>query len=130
MSVIMLDTNAYTAFKNGVRSARDAVASATRVGVPPVVVAELLGGFARGSKAERNKRELSRFLGHPRVSVPGIGYNTSVRYAQVYADLRGAGTPIPVNDMWIAACSIQYDAPLLTYDLHFDRVRSLELVPV
>ena len=130
MSAIMLDTNAYTAFKNGISSARDAVAAATMVGVPPVVVAELLSGFARGSRAERNKRELTRFLGHPRVSVPGVGYNTSVRYAQVFAELRAAGTPIPVNDMWIAACAIQYDVPLLTYDTHFVRVGSLELVPV
>ena len=59
-----------------------------------------------------------------------MGYNTSVIYAQVFEDLRGSGVPVSVTDMWIAACAIEYGAPLLTYDAHFGHIPLLELVPV
>jgi len=47
---------------------------------------------------------------------------TSGRYAAIYETLRTAGTPIPTNDVWIAASAMQHGLRLLTLDSHFRRV--------
>lgn len=49
--------------------------------------------------------------------------------SQVYADVRHAlkkrGSPIPENDIWIAALGIQYNLPIVTQDCHFQNVKEL-----
>ena len=50
---------------------------------------------------------------------------TANHYADVFAALRGRGTPIPTNDLWIAALARQHRLPLLTYDTHFEAVPGL-----
>ncbi|MEE8590696.1 MAG: PIN domain-containing protein [Spirochaetia bacterium] len=39
--------------------------------------------------------------------------------------LKAAGTPLPENDLWIAALVRQYDLPLLSKDRHFDNVQGI-----
>jgi tRNA(fMet)-specific endonuclease VapC len=41
-------------------------------------------------------------------------------------ELRKAGTPIPTNDVWIAAITIDIGAHLLTFDSDFARVARLD----
>ena len=53
---------------------------------------------------------------------------TAERHAEVYVALRAAGTPIPTNDMWIAASALQHGLPLLTFDLHFRGFPGLTVV--
>jgi tRNA(fMet)-specific endonuclease VapC len=50
------------------------------------------------------------------------------RYGKVFAQLRREGTPIPINDVWIAACTLDSGAQLVTFDRHFDKVRGLDVV--
>ncbi|HET6585577.1 MAG TPA: type II toxin-antitoxin system VapC family toxin, partial [Nannocystaceae bacterium] len=90
-----------------------------------VVIAELRAGFAAGTRAAENERVLTRFRRSPRVTVLYADDETAHHYARTYAYLRRAGTPIPTNDLWIAALALQHGALLFTRDHHFDALPQL-----
>jgi tRNA(fMet)-specific endonuclease VapC len=95
--------------------------------VSATVLGELLAGFAAGSRQTQNRGELTRFLDSPRVKVAPCGVATADFYALVYAALRRQGHPIPTNDLWIAASSLEHGAALLTLDAHFHHVGGLRV---
>ncbi len=125
MRPILLDTNAYTAFMLGEAEVIEVVAYAERLYLNSVVLGELLGGFAAGTREPKNRAELARFLDSPRVEVLPITAQTADSYALVYASLRRRGQPIPTNDLWIAASALEHGAGLLTRDAHFAQIDSL-----
>ena len=125
MKRILVDTNAYAAFKRGEPGARDIVQMADFLGVSTVVLGELLGGFLVGARAERNRAELAAFLESPRVVVLPVSEATAGFYASVFAALRRKGQPIPTNDLWIAATALEHGFALFTYDGHFRAVDGL-----
>ena len=73
----------------------------------------------------RIREELEFFLDSPRVAVHAIDVETADFYATILDNLRAAGTPIPTNDIWIAAVSFQHGYQLLTKDQHFQLVPGL-----
>jgi predicted nucleic acid-binding protein len=125
MRPLLIDTNAYAAFKRGDADIVEALSWADSVGVNSIVLGELLAGFAAGTREARNREELSRFLESPRVRVMPVTTRTADSYAMVYAGLRRKGTPIPTNDLWIAASAMECGAALLTLDTHFSHVDGL-----
>lgn len=127
MDPILLDTNAYSAFKRGDTDAVEVIRRAPVISRNAVVLGELLGGFAAGAKAHQNRAELATFLASPRVSVIPVDHATSDHYASVYVSLRLAGTPIPTNDMWIAASALQHRLRLFSLDDHFKSVPGLKV---
>jgi tRNA(fMet)-specific endonuclease VapC len=116
---ILLDTNAYAAFKQGRAEAVDIVRRAARIAVNSVVLGELLAGFAVGSREAKNRGELQQFLGADRVVVLIIDEVTADYYATVYRAQCGKGRPIPTNDLWIAASALQHGFAIFSYDAHF-----------
>jgi tRNA(fMet)-specific endonuclease VapC len=54
--------------------------------------------------------------------------STPELYGRISAQLAQAGTPIPQNDIWIAAIALQSDLPLATRDAHFSQVTGLQLL--
>ncbi|MBI2933874.1 MAG: type II toxin-antitoxin system VapC family toxin [Planctomycetes bacterium] len=125
MTAILLDTSAYSAFRRGHREVVLAVQQADRIDVTPIVLGELRAGFRRGGQVRRNEEELGVFLSSPRVVVQPLDEGTSHRYAVILNALREAGTPIPSNDLWIAAGAMQYGLELVTTDAHFLRVKQV-----
>lgn len=125
MDAIAIDTNVYVAFKRGDETVIQIFRLAPEILVNPIVLGELLAGFAVGNRAAANRRELSHFLDSPRVRQVSCGSATADRYALVYAALRRQGTPIPTNDLWIAASCLEHGAALLTFDRHFECVGGL-----
>jgi tRNA(fMet)-specific endonuclease VapC len=125
MRPLLIDTNAYTAFMLGDSAVVNVIAHAEQLYVNSVVLGELLGGFAAGSREAKNRAELNRFLQSPRVSVLAISAQTADSYALVYAGLRRKGQPIPSNDLWIAASALEHGAAVLTRDAHFAHVEGL-----
>lgn len=119
---LALDVNRYVDYANGVPEAVEAVRAANNVALPFVVLAELRSGFRHGGRAEGNERRLGLFLQSDRVRVLFADEATTHLYAMIYADLRKAGSPIPTNDIWIAALVLQHDLVLFSRDRHFDRV--------
>jgi len=86
------------------------------------VLGELRAGFLKGSRLTENLAELEQFLASPRVAVVLVDEETAERYAVIFESLRRAGTPIPTNDIWIAASAMQSGSVLLTTDPHFQDV--------
>ena len=93
--------------------------------ISPVMLGELMFGFRKGAKFEQNMRMLRRFLDHEAVEVTPLGEVTADRYSRIVMQLKKDGTPIPINDVWIAAQAMEHGAELLTSDRHFERVAGL-----
>jgi tRNA(fMet)-specific endonuclease VapC len=117
---IALDANRYSDLCRGVQSIVETVERAEQVWLPFIVVGELRAGFAAGSQEIRNEAVLRRFLLKPGVGILYADDQTTFHYANVYRQLRKQGTPIPTNDMWIAALVLQHSLQLCARDAHFD----------
>ncbi len=126
--MVMLDTNAYTAFRAGDARVRDRIARADAVGFSAIVAGELLYGFRHGARTGENLADLERFLASPWVRFLEVGYITADRFGRISASLRRSGTPIPTNDIWIAAQALEHGADLLSFDRHFEHVPGLAWV--
>ena len=122
---ILLDTNAYSRFMRGHAGVRDIIFGADEVLFSVIVLGELRYGFSLGAKPQKNLRELRTFLSDPLVRVVPVGSVTADRYGRIASQLRASGRPMPVNDIWIAAQTLEYGADLVTADRHFDRVPGL-----
>jgi predicted nucleic acid-binding protein len=125
MRPVVLDTNAYVAFKRGDDDVLAVLRRAERLWLPVVVLGELLAGFAAGNREAANREALAAFLESPRVATLPVTDLTADHYALIFADLRRKGRPIPSNDLWIAASTLEQGAALLTLDAHFAAVDGL-----
>jgi predicted nucleic acid-binding protein len=121
-SQIMMDTSAYGAFLRGSPGVKEAVQRADEIVVNPVVLGELKAGFVMGKNEKRNRAILKDFLSSPRVAIVEIDEETSERYAVIVQSLRMKGTPIPTNDLWIAASAMQHGLKVLSTDKHYLKV--------
>ena len=119
---ICLDTNAYSAFKRGDAVVIDLVEAADEIAIPSIVLGELFAGFRMGSRARRNVVELEDFLHRPGVSVAAVTKAVAERYGTLVSKLKQQGTPLPTNDIWIAAIALERGAQLVTMDSHFDDI--------
>ena len=125
---LALDTNRYTDLCRGTVSVVQTVEFADEVWLPFIVLGELRAGFAVGSQGTRNEGVLRRFLLKSGVGVLYADEQTTHHYAAVYRQLRKQGTPIPTNDMWIAAVVMQHSLVLFARDTHFDALPQLTRV--
>lgn len=119
---VMLDTSAYSAFMRGHPEIKLALQRADEIYLNAIVLGELLAGFIRGKHRRKNERELRTFLSSPRVSLVEMDEDTAQRYAGILDSLWRPGTPIPTNDIWIAASAMQYGLHILTTDAHYQKV--------
>ena len=122
---LALDTNAYREAADGKPRAVELLRRADEIFVPFVVLGELRAGFAADTVGKKNEAKLTEFLGSPRVRVLLADEQTTHAYATLFAQLRRQGTPIPTNNLWIAALAIQHDLPLLSSDRHFSHLPQL-----
>ena len=119
---ILLDSNAYSRLMRGDDQTVAVVRDATEILMSAVVIGELLYGFRSGSRFERNAADLRSFLDNPYVSFVPVGPISADRYSRIAAALRGKGSPIPTNDVWIAAHAMETGADLVSSDRHFEAV--------
>ena len=125
---LLLDTNVYSALKRGHRGVIELVQRAERVEFSMVVVGELLAGFRSGDRFQRNLLELEQFLASPYAHVLPVTRLTADRYGRIASKLRLNGTPIPTNDIWIAAHVLESGAELVSFDAHFDHIEDLPII--
>ena len=116
---LALDTSAYSNFKRGDPAVIELLDGAAWLGVSAIVLGELRTGFGLGKRRDRNDRELEAFLAHPVVHILEVDSAASAIYAEIMIALRAAGTPLPSNDIWIAAVAAREGAHVVTYDDHF-----------
>lgn len=99
--------------------------STVKIIIPSVVVGELYYGAYASSREKTRINEISEFIGNYEVIC--IDEDTARYYGQIKAQLKKSGTPIPENDVWISALSIQHDLPVATRDLHFDKPKGIKV---
>lgn len=127
MKRVIIDTNFYAAFKRSDAEAVDFIRKVEHIGVNTVILGELLAGFRCGSREKQNRAELDQFLDSARVELISLDDETAEFYAQIFAELRKKGRPIPSNDIWLAASALQHGLALATYDDHFREITGLLL---
>ena len=122
---IMLDTSAYVGFKRNITEMVEIIVKSEIVLFSPVVLGELMFGFRSGNKFKKNMYDLNEFLNHAVVELVDMGKITSDRYSRIATQLKQQGTPIPTNDIWIAAQSMEHGAELISSDQHFEKISGL-----
>ena len=127
MKKIILDTNAYTRLLIGDENVLDVVASTETVFMSIFVLGELHAGFLGGNKERENRDVLDRFLLKPSVKILNATIETAEVFGSIKNSLTLAGTPLPINDVWIAAHGVETGSIIITYDTHFKRVPGLRL---
>ena len=123
---MILDTNALSAWAEGLAAAKEPLRSATRLIVPSIV----LGEYHFGIRRSRHRLRYEAWLRHnlPLAEVAKVTSATADHYAEIRLQLRRAGSPIPSNDTWIAALALQHSTPLLSRDKHFDAVDGIQRI--
>ena len=127
--VVALDTNVLSCLlRDDVDATADQFDRIDTMFIPITVYAELLAGLKHERQYARRFSLFDQFLDKPYVQLAdGIVPATAEAYADIYASLRAAGTPISPNDIWIAAECVTAGLPLFTLDTDFKNVSHLRL---
>ena len=121
---MILDTNAISAFVARDQDLIKIISFAPHLATTLVSLGEYSFGILGSSKRHELERWLDAFL--ERTDVLAANKYTIPHYAAIRAELKNAGTPIPANDVWIAAIARQYKLTLVSRDQHFEKVRDLK----
>lgn len=125
MKAIAIDSNVLIDFLHGDMRFRQVLVAAETILVSPVVFAEVSAGFDETQKGHLAKKKFLDFLALDMVERTSIGYRTAELYVSIHNFLKKQGTPIPQNDMWLAASVLEHEAAILTTDSHFDNIPHL-----
>ena len=123
---MILDTNALSAAAESQQAAAHILSQATSIELPVIVLGEYRFGIAESRHRLDYEKWLRELIGVTRV-LP-VENETTVHYAQIRAELKKAGRPIPSNDLWIAALCRHHRLPLMSQDKHFDLVRDVNRI--
>ena len=120
---MILDTNGLSAFAEGDGALEPILRKAAQVAIPVIVLGEYRYGISQSRYRTNYERWLAEYL--PSFRILDVDERTAIYYGAVRAELKKAGTPIPSNDVWIAALCRQHSLPLLSRDRHFDAVSGI-----
>lgn len=127
MTRIILDTNAYILYSKKNKKVIGELLKSDEICISVISCGELTAGFLKGTMFEYNNSKLDSFLRNQKVKLLDITKSTSEVYGKIYYRLLKVGKMIPVNDVWIAACAIETNSTLITYDRHFLNISGLKL---
>ena len=125
MKKVLVDTNIYSFAMKGDVDVVNALKRIDVIGFSAISIGELFSGFKGGNREVINREELNLFLDSPRVVVHFVDEGTADFYASILHNLKMAGTPIPTNDIWIAALAFQHGYQLFSKDNHFSLIPGL-----
>ena len=121
---MILDTNGLSAVVEGDPAIEPLLRKAAHLAIPVVVLGEYRYGISHSRERKRYEEWLAKYL--PTFRSLSVDEQTTIPYAAVRSELKKAGTPIPSNDVWIAALCRQHSLPLVSRDRHFDFVAGIE----
>ena len=127
MKNALLDTNAYNFLISGDKNIQAQLKKIDNIFISVIVIGELCVGFEGGNKKKNNFEVLERVLNQGSVKMLRPTVETGKIYGRLTVELNRKGTPIPTNDVWIAASTIETDSTLITYDRHFLSIPKLKL---
>jgi len=116
---VALDTNRLTDLLRGDADLAERLAACDEVWIPLIVLGEIMAGFYGGAQVHRNEALLRKFMAKATVGILLPGRETAEHYARLFVQLKRSGRPIPDNDLWIAALTLEHDLTLITRDPHF-----------
>lgn len=125
MRKVLIDTNIYSLAMKGDAPTVQTLRKIDQIGFSAVSIGELFSGFKAGNREFENREELNIFLDSPRVFVHALDEETADFYSIILNNLKIAGTPIPTNDIWIAAVAFQHGYKLFSNDKHFQLIPGL-----
>jgi predicted nucleic acid-binding protein len=123
---VILDTNGLSAIADGEAALEPILRKAAEVSVPVIVLGEYRYGIQQSRDRRRYEQWLTESIRNYRVL--DVDEETAISYAALRSELKRAGTPIPSNDLWIAALCRQHSFSLLSRDRYFDLVRGIERI--
>lgn len=123
---MILDTNGLSALAEGDSGLESVLRKAVQLAIPVIVLGEYRYGISQSRHRVQYEEWLAEYLSKFRIL--DVDERTTVSYRLVRRELRNAGTPIPSNDVWIAALCRQHSLPLLSRDRHFDAVSGITRV--
>jgi tRNA(fMet)-specific endonuclease VapC len=122
---VALDTNRLTDLLRVDIGLAEQLEKCSEVWLPLIVLGEIKAGFYGGTHHRHNEAALRKFLAESTVGILLPGEETAEQYARLVIQLKRAGTPIPDNDIWIAALALEHNLTLITRDRHFDKIPQL-----
>ena len=117
---MILDTNGLSALAEGEPAIEPLLRKAAQIAIPVIVLGEYRYGIAHSRDRKHYEEWLTEYLS--RFRILDVDEATTISYRDVRTELKRAGTPIPSNDVWIAALCRQHRLPLLSRNRHFDAV--------
>lgn len=123
---VVIDTSVVVALLRRVSGLKEHLRSAEEWLVPLVALGELEYGVNLATPPDRQREAVRTFMESATLLLPTA--RTAMEYGRIKAELKAAGTPLPENDVWIAAFATEHDLPLATRDAHFKCVRGLNVL--
>ncbi len=120
---MILDTNGLSALAEGEPGLEPLLRRAAQVAIPVIVLGEYRYGISQSRNHIHYEQWLAEYL--PSFRILDVDERTTISYSAVRRELKKARTPIPSNDVWIAALCRQHSLPLLSRDRHFDAVSGI-----
>ena len=122
---LCLDTTAYSRLMRGRPKLQALLEGVDEILLPATMLGEVYAGFQGGNRPAENSSLLAAFRSQPGVLIVDITDNIAQRYAVIVTTLKQHGTPIPTNDIWIAATALENGGRVVAYDKHFEVVPGL-----
>jgi len=121
----LLDTNIIIALLKGESLIAEKIDKAENIYIPVIVIGELYYGSLYSSSSKKNFEVVERLA--RRYNVLQIDEAAARSYGSIKTVLRKKGTPIPENDIWIAALAQHHELIIVTRDKHFREVESVHI---
>lgn len=128
LKILALDSNTVIAYLNGDTKASSFINGYDLIYLPSIVCGELQFGALNSSRKDENIIKLRSFIDN--CMVLSVNKIVAEIYAEIRLSLKQNGTPIPENDIWIAAICIANNLPLFTLDKHFSHIKELNLISI
>jgi len=122
---VLIDTNIYIEAMFGNPEIVQKLQKVDMIGLSAISIGELLAGFKIRKKQSEQVSQFEEFLDSPRVELCSVTYSTADFYSEIYLKLRKAGTPIPTNDIWIAATALEHGFRIFTLDKQFQNIAGM-----
>jgi len=129
MNAAVVDTNVLITFLEKGNKVCELLSRFDRLLVPAAVDAEFRAGIDLATDSGMRRSQVwDDFLADSSVEFLSVGREESLKYAMLYRVLKENGTPIPINDIWIASSALVRNVPVCTFDPHFRRVPLLQVL--
>lgn len=127
--MFVLDTNSIIYYFKGLGNVAKNILSISpeNIGVPSIVVYELLVGIKKSNSPQKRLQQFNDFLSVVHVLPFGPGEAESA--AQIRQQLEKMGTPIGPYDILIGATALTLQSTLVTHNLkEFKRIKNLDVI--